>query len=74
MYINQDYKDEYLPMIQMSNDKYHSHPEKAKRKQRVSFSLLSFFSCREDEYKMSDIISCRQEDMIQAALERFKLF
>ena len=27
MYMYQDYKDEYLPMIQMSNDKYHSHPD-----------------------------------------------
>lgn len=56
MYMYQDYKDEYLPMIQMSNDKYHSHPDE-QRESKEFLSMLSFFSCRDDEYKMSNIIS-----------------
>lgn len=56
MYMYQDYKDEYLSMIQMSNDKYHSHPNE-QRESKEFLSMLSFFSCRNNEYKMSNIIS-----------------
>lgn len=56
MYMYQGCKDEYLSMIQMSNDKYHSHPNE-QRESKEFLSMLSFFSCRDDEYKMSNIIS-----------------
>lgn len=56
MYMYQDEKDECLPMIQMSNDKYHSHPNEQKESKEF-LSMLSFFSCRNDEYKMSNIIA-----------------
>ena len=56
MYMYQDEKDECLPMIQMSNDKYHSHPNEQKESKEF-LSMLSFFSCRDDEYKMSNIIA-----------------
>lgn len=56
MYMYQNEKDECLPMIQMSNDKYHSHPNEQKESKEF-LSMLSFFSCRNDEYKMSNIIA-----------------
>lgn len=56
MYMYQDEKEECLPMIQMSNDKYHSYPNEQKESKEF-LSMLSFFSCRDDEYKMSNIIA-----------------
>ena len=56
MYMYQNYKDECLSMIQLSNDTYHTHPKE--QKDSIQFlSMLSFFSLRDDEYKMSNIIS-----------------
>lgn len=42
MYMYQGCKDEYLSMIQMSNDKYHSHPNE-QRESKEFLSMLSFF-------------------------------
>lgn len=56
MYMYQNYKDECLSMIQLSNDSYHTYPKE--QKESIQFlSMLSFFSLRNDEYNVRNIIS-----------------